>query len=119
MGGRGRKLIATSAAVVLLAVGLLDAAHDAAVADATERMDRAAIRALLRQHANVNTPQVDGMTALHWAVYQDDQETAALLLRAGANANAANRYGITPLSLAAANGNAAIVESLLKAGADA
>ena len=54
------------------------------------------------------------MTALHWAAYQDDLETAELLVRAGANVKAANRYGVTPLSLACTNGNAAMVELLLK-----
>ena len=76
------------------------------------------IRALLQQHVDVNAPQVDGMTALHWAAYQDDLEMAELLVHAGANANAANRYGVTPLSLACTNGNGAMVELLLKAGAD-
>jgi uncharacterized protein len=113
------KIITTCAAMVLTSVASVVAAgSDAPLADAAERMDRAAIRALLRRHANVNAPQVDGMTALHWATYQDDVETVALLIRAGASAKAANRYGVTPLSLASANGNAVIVESLLKAGAD-
>jgi len=108
------------AAVVLMSVArVLAAGSDAVVADAAEKMDRAAIRTLLRQHANVNAPQADGMTALHWATYQDDLETADLLIRAGANAKAANRYGVTPLSLACTNGNGALVELLLKAGADA
>jgi uncharacterized protein len=89
------------------------------LADAAERLDRTAIRALLKKSVDVNTPQVDGMTALHWAAYQEDVEVARLLVRAGANANAANRYGVTPLSLACTNGNTAIVELLLKAGADA
>ena len=78
----------------------------------------ATVRALLNQHADVNAPQVDGMTALHWAAYHDDVEIAGLLLRAGANVKAANRYGVTPLSLACTNGNGAMVELLLKAGAD-
>jgi ankyrin repeat protein len=81
-------------------------------------MDRARVRALLKRHAAVNAPQADGMTALHWAAYQDDLDLAKLLVRAGANVKAANRYGVTPLSLACTNGNGAMVEMLLKAGAD-
>ena len=91
----------------------------APLADAAEKMDRAQIRALIRQHVNINTPQPDGMTPLHWATYHDDVEIAQLLVRAGANVKAANRYGVTPLSLACTNGNAAMVEMLLKSGADA
>ncbi len=66
----------------------------------------------------MNAPQVDGMTALHWAAYQDDTETGKLLLDAGANVKAENRYGVTPFSLACQNGNTALVELLLSAGAD-
>ena len=94
------------------------AGPDAVLADAAERMDRAAIRALLQQRVDVNTPQIDGMTALHWAAFKDDLETGELLVRAGANVKAANRYGVTPLSLACVNGNGEMVELLLKAGAD-
>jgi ankyrin repeat protein len=64
----------------------------------------------------VNAPQADGMTALHWAAYLDDLETAKLLV--SANAKATNRYGVTPLSLACQNGNTAMVEFLLAQGAD-
>lgn len=90
----------------------------APLADATEKMDRVAIRTLLTQHADVNAPQADGTTALHWATYQDNLEVAQLLMRAGANVKAANRYGVMPLSLACTNGSVAMVELLLKAGAD-
>jgi len=90
----------------------------APLADAAERAAWTQVRALLARRADVNAPQVDGMTALHWATYHDDPAVTAALLRAGANVTAANRYGVTPLSLACTNGNAAIVEILLKAGAD-
>jgi ankyrin repeat protein len=90
----------------------------ATLADATEKMDRAQIRALIKQHVNINTPQPDGMTPLHWATYHDDLEIAQLLIRAGADVKAMNRYGVTPLSLACTNGNAVLVDVLLKAGAD-
>ena len=107
-----------AAVMVMCGTSLFAVGSDAVVADAAEKMDRAAIRTLLRQRADVNAPQVDGMTALHWAAYQDDLETSELLLRAHANAKAATRYGITPLSLACANGNGALVVLLLRAGAD-
>lgn len=90
----------------------------AALTDAAEKMDRTKIADLLKQGADVNAAQADGMTALHWAAYHDDPQTTTLLIKAGANAKAANRYGVTPLSLACTNGNAEIVEMLLKAGAD-
>jgi uncharacterized protein len=89
------------------------------VADAAMRGDRAAVAQLLGQHADVNAPQPDGATALHWAVYRSDRETLDLLLHAGANPKVANRDGSTPLWLASINGNAPIMEALLKAGADA
>jgi len=105
-------------ALLLSAVSLRGAGPDAVLADAAERMDRAAIRALLQQRVDVNTPQIDGMTALHWAAFKDDLQTGELLVRAGANVKASNRYGVTPLSLACVNGNGEMVELLLKAGAD-
>jgi uncharacterized protein len=96
------------------------AAERAALADAVERRDQAAIRTLLQQTGvDVNAPQVDGTTALHWAAYNEDAETVALLLKAKANVKAVNRYGVPPLALACTNGNAAIVKLLLEAGADA
>lgn len=105
-------------ASILLAGSIAAGAADTRLADAAKKDDLKTVRALLAQRADVNAPQPDGATALHWAAYQDDIEAARLLLKAGANANAANRYGVTPLSLACTNGNAAIVELLLGAGAD-
>ena len=108
-----------SLALLLLAAASVRATGlPAPLADAAERLDRARVRALLTQRVDVNTPQRDGMTALHWATYQDDLELATLLVRAGANVKAANRYGVTPLSLACTNGSGAVIELLLKAGAD-
>src|SRR5688572_12096929 len=94
-------------------------AERAALVDAVEQLDKAAIRALLQTGVDVNAAQVHGTTALHWAAYNDDAETAALLVRAKANVNAVNRYGVPPLTQACTNGNAAIVKLLLEAGADA
>ena len=113
------RIDALTAGACLLSASLLCAASpDPRLADAVQKADRAAVRALLERHADVNGPQVDGTTALHWAAQQDDLETAKLLIGAGAAAKSANRYGVTPLSLACTNGNGGIVELLLQAGAD-
>jgi len=112
--------------VTHLSVGLLIAAGavfasvpDARLADAAQNQDITAVRTLLAQHANVNAPQVDGMTALIWAAHNDDQESAKLLIQAGANVKAVNRYGVSAITEAASNGDAAMLELLLQAGADA
>ena len=86
--------------------------------DAAKNSDKAALRALLQQGASVNAADADGTTALHWASYRDDVDTATLLIRAGAKVNAANDLGATPLWSASLNGSAAMVQTLLEAGAD-
>src|SRR5580700_10488562 len=89
------------------------------VADAAMHGDKPSVQKLLEQHADVNAPQGDGATALHWAVFRSDIEMVNLLLKAGANPKAANREGSTPLWLASINGDAAVIAALLNAGADA
>lgn len=111
------RLLACSLAC-LLTVVVLHASAPAPIADAAEARDWARVTALIRQRADVNAPQADGMTALHWAVYHDQRDASAALLDAGAKVNAANRYGVTPLSIACTNGSAQVVELLLKRGAD-
>lgn len=88
------------------------------VADAAMRGDKTALEALLKQKADVNTPQADGATALQWAAYHNDLGMADLLIKAGANVKIANQDGATPLSLAAENGSAAMIERLIEGGAD-
>ncbi len=92
---RMQRLSAISLAM-WLATSVL-AASKSPLADAAEKSDRATIRTLLKQRADVNAPQADGMTALHWAAYRDDLETAKALAVANANVMATNRYGVTPL----------------------
>jgi ankyrin repeat protein len=99
--------------------GASTAAQTPTLADAAEQRNKALVRTLLADRADVNATQVDGMTALHWAVYHDDTEMAGLLVRSGADVNATNLYGVPPLSLACMNGNADLVQVLLDAGADA
>jgi uncharacterized protein len=115
--GVPRATVSCAALLLLTTMGVGAAMSD--VADAVMRGDSVAVRRLLTQKADVNAPQADGATALHWAVYRDDLATVDLLLKAGANPKVANRYGATPLSLTAENGNAAMTQRLLNAGADA
>src|SRR5436305_555545 len=100
---------------------LLTAAFgDTRLSDAAMQGNQDGVRSLLKQKVDVNAPQGDGSTALHWAAYRDDLEMVKLLLAAGANAKVTTREGaITPLLMACQNGNAAMIETLLKAGADA
>src|SRR3954469_24254041 len=108
-----------AAMAVLIAALPAAAAVTSPVADAAMKGDTAALRALVAQKADVNAPQVDGATALHWAVYRDEGDAADLLIKAGAKVDAKNRVGVTPLSMAVLYGSAAMVDRLLSAGADA
>jgi len=92
---------------------------DAPVADAAARGDLEAVRRLLREGADVNASQGDGMTALHWAAERGDAELADVLLYAGARVDAGTRIGhYTPLHLASRGAGATVVEVLLDAGSD-
>ena len=92
----------------------------AAFVDAAMNGNREAVRALLKDGADVNTTQADGMTALHWAAQKGDVELAKVLLYASANLKATTRIGgYTPLLIASKNGDAAMIDTLTQAGADA
>ena len=105
--------------VALMCVSSLVAeGSDLRLIEAVRQGDRETLRLLLEEPVDVNVPQGDGTTALHWAAHRNDLEAAELLIGHGANRNAANDYGVTSLSLACTNGNAAMVEKLLEAGAD-
>jgi len=106
------------ALAVFVAIGTAGAAgRELPLVDAARNADRDGLRALLTRGASVNAAEEDGTTALHWASYRDDVESAGLLIRAGADVNAANDLGATPLWTASLNGSAAMVRTLLEAGA--
>src|SRR5213594_1504381 len=114
-----RGVITGSAAIIFfLVTTLILGAGRSDIADAAMKGDKAAIRSLIQQKADVNAPQMDGATAVHWAVYRDDLEILDLLTAAGARVDIANREGITPLHMASLYGNARIIERLVKAGAN-
>ena len=115
---RVRYAVIAGAAAVLLGLGAF-AGAGSPVADAAMKRDRASVRTLIEQKADVNAPQADGATALQWASYNNDPETADILIAAGANVKAASREGATPLYLASLEGSALMIDKLLKAGAEA
>jgi ankyrin repeat protein len=108
------RLIPIALTVLLMGAG----GGPPSLVDAAKHADKEALRGLLKQGANVNAPDGDGTTALHWASYRDDLESADLLIRAGAKVNATNDLGATPLWTASQNGSEAMVKRLLAAGAN-
>src|SRR5262245_54900765 len=114
-GTRLERWAACLLVVVVLPLGA--AGPDRRLADAAQKHDWTAVRALVKEGADVNGRLPDGATALHWATHWDDIETVKLLLGAGADVNAANDFGVTPLSMACAAANLVMADALLRAGA--
>src|SRR4051812_45603403 len=110
-GTRGFSRVITSLALCLTATA-------GNIPDAAMKGDKAAVKQLLQQKADVNAQQADGATALQWAAYRNDLDLADILIAAGANPKTPNREGATPLYLAGIEGSAPMIEKLLKAGAD-
>src|SRR4051812_23364073 len=104
------QLLSWCMAVLLSVAGLSAAERDLRLVQAVKNKDKAAVRALLSQHVDVNTPRGDGSTPLAWAAHWDDLETADLLIAAGAKLDAASDSGATPLWEACNNASAPMVE---------
>ena len=103
-----KKLLAVLVAIALS--GSLQAQAPAPVAAAAQNKDTASVRKLIKEGADVNAAQGDGMTALHWAAHNGSVELAQVLLYAGANLEAVTRNGAyTPLHLGSKAGHAAVL----------
>jgi ankyrin repeat protein len=115
-----RTLMSLIAIGALCCSALMHAASPpVSVVDAAMQGNHDAVKALLKEGADVNTAQGDGMTALHWAVQKGDLELAKTLLYAGANVKATTRIGgYSPLLIASRSGNAVLIETMLAGGAD-
>lgn len=105
--------------IVVLALAVAVSANAKSLADAAEQRDGQGVRTLLTAGVDVNAPQVDGTTALHWAAYNGDAEMVATLIEAGAGVSTTNLYGASPLTEACTRGDAAVAKLLLAAGANA
>jgi ankyrin repeat protein len=105
--------LASSAVIAFAAAG------DIRLVTAAKNRDFSTVQSLIKQRLDVNAPDIDGMTPLHWAAHWDEFEIVKQLLAAGANAKAANRYGVTALHEAALIANVPMMAVLLKSGANA
>lgn len=70
------------------------------------------IEAMLMDGLDINEPDLNGRTLLHYAVLSGNGEAVALLIRNGAHPSAEDKFGATPQSLAADHGLHAIGELL-------
>ena len=112
-----KQLILLAAIVAIAAAGPAATSSDSPVANAAERRDLNAVRTLLRDGADANAAQGDGMTALHWSALNGDVDIVNVLLIAGASVEPLTRVGrYTPLHLASSRGHAGAVTRLLDAG---
>ena len=113
----GLKALACALAVLVCAPPV-GAEPDRRLLDTVKAGNVEGARALLKQRVEVNAPDGDGSTALHWAVHRDNAVLVDLLMRSGAKTNVSNDLGVTPLYLACTNRNATLVKKLLAAGAN-
>ncbi|CAN9499384.1 unnamed protein product [Ophioblennius macclurei] len=79
--------------------------------------DREEVAALLRQGADINHANIDGLTALHQACIDENAEMVQFLVESGSDVNRGDNEGWTPLHAAASCGFIQITKYLLEHGA--
>ncbi|XP_063335610.1 protein phosphatase 1 regulatory subunit 12A isoform X2 [Pelmatolapia mariae] len=79
--------------------------------------DREEVAALLRQGADINHANVDGLTALHQACIDENAEMVQFLVENGSDVNRGDNEGWTPLHAAASCGFIQIAKYLIEHGA--
>ena len=75
-------LTITLIATLCVSVVMLGSPTPSPVADAAMKGNIDSVRSLLKDGADVNAPQADGMTALHWAAEHGNAQLADMLLYA-------------------------------------
>ncbi|CAJ1056556.1 protein phosphatase 1 regulatory subunit 12A isoform X1 [Xyrichtys novacula] len=79
--------------------------------------DREEVAALLRQGADINHANIDGLTALHQACIDENAEMVQFLVESGSDINRGDNEGWTPLHAAASCGFIQIAKYLIEHGA--
>ncbi|KAL6474582.1 hypothetical protein MHYP_G00181430 [Metynnis hypsauchen] len=79
--------------------------------------DREEVAELLRQGADINYANVDGLTALHQACIDENAEMVQFLVENGSDVNRGDNEGWTPLHAAASCGFIQITKYLIEHGA--
>ncbi|KAG9280777.1 protein phosphatase 1 regulatory subunit 12A-like isoform X2 [Astyanax mexicanus] len=79
--------------------------------------DREEVAELLRQGADINHANVDGLTALHQACIDENAEMVQFLVESGSDVNRGDNEGWTPLHAAASCGFIQIAKYLIEHGA--
>uniref|UniRef100_A0A8B9GS57 Protein phosphatase 1, regulatory subunit 12C n=1 Tax=Astyanax mexicanus TaxID=7994 RepID=A0A8B9GS57_ASTMX len=74
--------------------------------------DREEVAELLRQGADINHANVDGLTALHQACIDENAEMVQFLVESGSDVNRGDNEGWTPLHAAASCGFIQIAKSV-------
>ncbi|KAL2093780.1 hypothetical protein ACEWY4_011092 [Coilia grayii] len=79
--------------------------------------DREEVAALLRQGADINHANIDGLTALHQACIDENAEMVQFLVESGSDVNRGDNEGWTPLHATASCGFIQIAKYLIEHGA--
>uniref|UniRef100_A0A8C6UYH1 Protein phosphatase 1 regulatory subunit 12B n=1 Tax=Neogobius melanostomus TaxID=47308 RepID=A0A8C6UYH1_9GOBI len=80
--------------------------------------DQEEVAALLRQGADINHANIDGLTALHQACIDENAEMVQFLVESGSDVNRGDNEGWTPLHAAASCGFVQIAKYLIEHGAN-
>ncbi|XP_073677305.1 protein phosphatase 1 regulatory subunit 12A [Garra rufa] len=79
--------------------------------------DREEVAELLRQGADINHANIDGLTALHQACIDENADMVQFLVESGSDVNRGDNEGWTPLHAAASCGFIQIAKYLIEHGA--